>query len=100
MTAMPLPGVTWSVRHEIGSALILHPLGESQQDPYIIVGGLRAIGRAEWQTNTSINQSVKDTAQLDSKRISACLDRLTKPRQGKKIEVERHGGRSILHLNN
>lgn len=47
MTAMPLPGVTWPVRHEIGGALIFHPLGETQQNPYIIVGGLRTVGRAE-----------------------------------------------------
>ena len=49
MTAMPLPGMTWPVRHEVGSALVFHPLRESQQDPYIIIGGLSAIGRAEWQ---------------------------------------------------
>lgn len=46
MTAMPLPGMTWPVRHEVSSPLVLHPLWESQQDPYIIVGGLRAIGGA------------------------------------------------------
>lgn len=48
MTAMPLPGMTWSVRHEVSISLVLHSLWESQQDPYIIVGGFRAIGRAEW----------------------------------------------------
>lgn len=49
---MPLPGMTWPVRHEVSSPLVLHPLWESQQDPYIIVGGLRAIGGAEWRTHT------------------------------------------------
>lgn len=43
MTAMPLPGMTWPVRHEVGSPLVLHPLWESQQNPHIIVGGLGAI---------------------------------------------------------
>lgn len=47
MTAVPLPGTSWPIRHEISCALILHPLGESQQDPHIIVGGLGAICRAE-----------------------------------------------------
>lgn len=46
MTAVPLPGVTWPVRHEVSSPFVLHPLWEPQQDPYIIIGGLEAIGRA------------------------------------------------------
>lgn len=46
MTAVPLPGVTWPVRHEVSSPFVLHPLWEPQQDPYIIIGGLGAIGRA------------------------------------------------------
>lgn len=59
MTAMPLPSVTWPVRHEVGSPLVLHPLWESQQDPYIIVGGLGAIGGAEWQTHITFRQKKK-----------------------------------------
>lgn len=51
MTAVPFPGMTRSVRHEVSGALVLHPLWESQQDPYIIVTGLRAIGSAEWETH-------------------------------------------------
>ena len=46
MTAVPLPGVTWPVRHEVSSPFVLHPLWEPQQDPYIIIGGLGAIGGA------------------------------------------------------
>lgn len=49
---MPLPGVTWPVRHEVGSSLVLHPLWESQQHPYVIVGGLWAVGSAVRQTHT------------------------------------------------
>lgn len=52
MTAMPLPGMTWPVWHEIGSSLVLHPLWEPQQDPYIIVGSLGAVGSAVWRTHT------------------------------------------------
>lgn len=52
MTAMPLPGMTWPVWHEIGSSLVLHPLWEPQQDPYIIVGGLGAVGSATWRAHT------------------------------------------------
>lgn len=44
MTAVPLPGVTWPVRHEVSSPFILHPLWEPQQDPYVIISGLGAIG--------------------------------------------------------
>lgn len=44
MTAVPLPGVTWPVRHEVSSPFVLHPLWEPQQDPYVIIGGLGAIG--------------------------------------------------------
>lgn len=47
MTAVPLPGVTRSVRHEIGRSLVLHPLREPQQNPDIIVCGLVIIGGAE-----------------------------------------------------
>lgn len=47
MTAMPLPGMTWPVRHEVSSPFVLHPLWEPQQDPYIIIGSLGAIGGAE-----------------------------------------------------
>lgn len=49
---MPLPGVTWPVRHEVGSSLVLHPLRESQQHPYVIVCGLWAVGSAVRQTHT------------------------------------------------
>lgn len=62
MTAMPLPGMTWPVRHEVGSSLVLYPLWESQQDPYVIVGGLRAIGRAEWRTHISRQKTVRETS--------------------------------------
>lgn len=56
---MPLPGMTWPVRHEVGSPLVLHPLWESKQDPYIIVCGVRAIGGAEWQTHTLRQKTVR-----------------------------------------
>lgn len=46
MTAVPLPGVTWPVRHEVRSPFVLHPLWEPQQNPYIIIGGLGAVGGA------------------------------------------------------
>lgn len=46
MTAVPLPGVTWPVRHEVSSPFVLHPLWEPKQDPYVIIGGLGAIGGA------------------------------------------------------
>lgn len=49
---MPLPGMTGPVRHEVSSPLVLHPLWESQQDSYIIVSGLGAIGGAVGCTHT------------------------------------------------
>lgn len=58
MTTMPLPGVTRPVRHEICSSLILHPLGESQKDPYVIVSGLGVVGGAGWQINKPIDRSM------------------------------------------
>lgn len=58
MTAVPLPGVTWPVRHEVSGPFVLHPLWEPQQNPYIIIGGLRAIG------GTGLGQNnVKEAAQ-------------------------------------
>lgn len=84
MTAMPLPSMTWPVRHEVGSALVLHSLWESQQDPHIIVTALRAIGRAEWQTEETNSKAVRETAQVAATRISACLFLITKTRKGGK----------------
>lgn len=43
---MPLPGVTWPVGEEVRSALVFHPLGETQQHSKVVVGGLRGIGCA------------------------------------------------------
>lgn len=65
MTAVPLPGVTWPVRHEIGSSLVLHPLWESQQHPDVIVGGLWAVGGAVGHTHMF--------KRLRKQTISACL---------------------------
>lgn len=65
---MPLPGVTWPVRHEVGSSLVLHPLWESQQHPYVIVGGLWAVGSAVRQTHTC-----SGTKRLRKQTISARL---------------------------
>lgn len=47
VTAVPLPGVTRSVGHEIGGSLVLHSLRESQQNPDIIVCSFSIIGGAE-----------------------------------------------------
>lgn len=44
VTAVPLPCMAWPVGHEVSSSLVLHPLWESEQDSYIVVGGLGAIG--------------------------------------------------------
>lgn len=58
MTAVPLPGVTWPVRHEVSGPFVLYPLWEPQQNPYIIIGGLGAIGGAGLGQNI-----VKEAAQ-------------------------------------
>lgn len=46
VAAVPLPGVPWPVREEVCCALVLHALGETQQHPHVIVGGLWGIGCA------------------------------------------------------
>lgn len=46
VAAVPLPGVAWAVGHEVGRALVLHPLGETQKDPHVVVGRLGAVRRA------------------------------------------------------
>ncbi len=79
--------MTWPVRHKVGSPLVLHPLWESQQDPYIIVGGLRAIGGAEQQTHTLTQKTARETAQVAAKRMSACLFLITKTRKEKKSKA-------------
>lgn len=87
MTAMPFPGMTWPVRHEVGSTLVLHPLWESQKDPDIIVGGLRAIGRAEFRTHTTRQKkkkTVRETAKVAGKRMLACLFLITTTGKGEK----------------
>lgn len=65
MTAVPLPGVTWPVRHEVGGSLVLHPLWESQQHPHVIVGDLGAVGSAVRQTHTPKKFRHKAAPQAD-----------------------------------
>ena len=58
MAAVPLPGVARSVRHEVGRALVLHPLGEAQENPDVVVRGLRRVGGAGGHSaHTSGHQS-------------------------------------------
>lgn len=47
VTAVPLPGVTRSVGHEISRPLVLHSLREAQKNPDAIVCGVSAVSRAE-----------------------------------------------------
>ena len=46
VAAVPLPGMPRPVREEVRCALVLHALGETQQHAHVVVGGLRAVGRA------------------------------------------------------
>lgn len=52
MTAVPLPGMTGPVGHEVSGPFVLHPLREAQQHPYIIIRGLGAIGGAGFGQKT------------------------------------------------
>lgn len=46
VAAVPLPGVPRPVREEVRCALVLHTLGETQQHPHVVVGGLGGVGCA------------------------------------------------------
>lgn len=70
VTAVPLPGLTWPVGHEVGGPPVLHPLRESQQDPYIVVCDIRAVGGAEWWTHISGPNTLRKNGQLVAKRMS------------------------------
>lgn len=82
MTAVPLPGVTWPVRHEVSSPFVLHPLWEPQQDPYIIISGLGAIGRAG-----------------SGQKKGCCLFLINETRKEKRKEA-RKGSKAGIYLEN
>lgn len=42
VTAVPLPGVTGLAGYEVGGSLVLHPLSKSQQDPGVVIPGVRS----------------------------------------------------------
>lgn len=73
MTAVPLPGMTWPVRHEVSSSLVLHPLWETQQDSNVVVVGLWAICRAECWTSTFGWKLSKETAKVTAEGMLSCL---------------------------
>lgn len=46
VAAVPLPGVSRSVGHEVSRPLVLHPLRKPQQNSDVVVGGFGGVGRA------------------------------------------------------
>ncbi len=59
MTAVPLPGVTRSVGHEISRPLVLHSLREAQKNPDTVVCGVSTIGGAEGEKIQQVNEGLQ-----------------------------------------
>ena len=52
MAAVPLPGVAWPAGQEVGRPLVLHPLGEPQEHPGVVVPDVTAVGGAALTKHT------------------------------------------------
>ena len=69
VAAVPLPGVPRSVGHEVGRALVLHPLREAQEDPDVVVRGLGRVGGAGGTERTHTHQDTSGRQSNTENRV-------------------------------
>lgn len=58
MAAVPLPGIAWPARQEVGRALVLDALWEAQQHPGVIISHAGPVRRAAQDTKHNMSSDI------------------------------------------